>query len=51
MTSRVDAQRHYEEVVAMQGLAATLVPLGEGVRARAEAHLAWLRGHLWPVES
>lgn len=51
VTSRVDAQRHYEEVVAMQGLAATLVPLGEDVRARAEAHLAWLRGHLWPVES
>ena len=46
VTSRVDAQRHYDEVVAMQRLAATLVPLSDAVRARAEAHLAWLHGHL-----
>lgn len=46
VTSRIDARRHYDEVVAMQRLAASLVPLDDAVRARAEAHLAWLRGHL-----
>jgi len=51
VTSRVDAQRHYDEVVAMQALASTLVPLGKDVRARAEAHLAWLRDHLRLGES
>jgi hypothetical protein len=46
VTSRIEPQRHYDEVVAMQRLAASLVPLDDAVRARAEAHLAWLRGHL-----
>lgn len=51
VTSRIDAHRHYEEVVAMQQLAASLVPLDDTVRVLAEAHLAWLRDHLWPMES
>jgi hypothetical protein len=51
VTSRIGAQRHYDEVVAMQQLAARLVPLGDDTRMRADAHLAWLRGHLWPGEA
>lgn len=45
VTGSLDAQRHYDEVVAVQRIAGTLYPLSAPTRARADAYAQHLRTH------
>ncbi|MFZ5638489.1 MAG: glycosyltransferase [Pseudomonadota bacterium] len=45
VTGRLQAQRHYDEVVAVQGLAQRLYPVGAATRAAAADYARSLRAH------